>query len=258
MFEVTRADGGVHRMLPEQPLPSGSLRVFSIALNATLLDQPNDAFLREFTIRSEGQRFTRLMLESELLTSARLAAYLELPAVADLEQFGGNSSALDDSMFDILAKLPKLSSIELAARGTGFTGRGLGRLKSLNSLTIMQCSSLTPEGLVELQTLPNMTYVNIDGCQCTPQHIAALRKLKLTQLHTNGSEIDDSNIKTIADMSTLTALSVARCQLTDVGLLQLKALSRLNYINLKGTKVTAAGVADFQKALPECRIEWDG
>ncbi|MFO1002753.1 MAG: hypothetical protein U0936_20685 [Planctomycetaceae bacterium] len=258
MFDVMNADGGMLRVLPEQPLPSGPLRVHSIALNATLLDQPDDAFLKEFTTRSEGQRFTRVMFESELLTSARLAAYLELPAMADLEQFGGNSPALDDSMFDILAKLPKLSSIELAARGTGLTGRGLGRLKSLTSVTIIQCPSLAPEGLVELQTLPNMTYVNLDGCQCTRQHIAALSKLKLTHLLTTGSEIDDTNVKTIAGMSSLMSVGVARCQLTDVGLSELKTLSRLNYINLIDTKVTAAGVADFQKALPECKIVWDG
>jgi hypothetical protein len=48
------------------------------------------------------------------------------------------------------------------------------------------------------------------------------------------------------------------CLLTDTGLSELKALSRLTYINLRGNKVTAAGVADFQKALPECRVEWDG
>lgn len=257
MFEVSMPDGSLHRILPDQPLPSGSLRVRTIALNAVLLDQPDDAFLKEFTTRSEGQRFTRVMLESELLTSARVAAILELPAMAELQQFGGNSSAIDDGIFDILAKLPKLSSIELAARGTRMTGRGVGQLKSLESVTIMQCSSLTPEGLAELQSLPNMTYINLDGCRCTPQHIAELSKLKLTQLHMTGAEIDDSNVKTIVGMGTLTALSVAQCQLTDVGLSELKAMSRLSYINLRSTKVTAAGVADFQKALPKCRIDWD-
>ena len=259
IFDVTLPDGGLHRVVSGQPLPTGSLRVQSIALTGTLLDQPDDAFLREFTTRSEGQRFTRFMLESRSLTSARLAAYLGLPAVADLEQFGGNSPALDDSMFDVLAKLPKLSSIEVSAQGTGITGRGLGRLKSLNSVTILQCSSLTPEGLAELQTLPNMTYVNLDGSRCTSSHVAVLSKLKLGQLLMNATEIDDSSAKILGEMSTLTSLGMRDCrQFSDAGLSELKTLSRLNYINLIGTKVTAAGVADFQKALPECRIEWDG
>lgn len=258
IFDVTLPDGGLHRVVSGQPLPTGSLRVQSISLTGTLLDQPNDAFLKEFTTRSEGQRFTRFMLESRSLTSARLAAYLELPAVADLEQFGGNSPALDDSMFDVLAKLPKLSSIEVAAQGTGITGRGLGRLKLLNSVTILQCSSLTPEGLAELQTLPNMTYVNLDGSRCTSSHVAVLSKLKLGQLLLNSTEIDDSSAKILGEMSTLTTLGMRDCrQFSDAGLSELKTLSRLNYINLMGTQVTAAGVADFQKALPECRIEWD-
>ena len=259
IFDVTLPDGGLHRVVSDQPLPSGSLRVQSIALTGTLLDQPDDAFLREFTTRSEGQRLTRFMLESKSLTSARLAVYLGLPAVADLEQFGGNSPALDDSMFDVLAKLPKLSSIEVAAEGTGITGRGLGRLKSLNSVTILQCSSLAPEGLAELQALPNMTYVNLDGCRCTSSHVAVLSKLKLGQLLLNSTGIDDSSAKILGEMSTLTTLGMRDCrQFSDAGLSELKVLSRLNYINLMGTKVTATGVADFQKALPACKIEWDG
>jgi hypothetical protein len=32
----------------------------------------------------------------------------------------------------------------------------------------------------------------------------------------------------------------------------------LTALDLKGTKVTAAGIAKLQKALPKCKIEWNG
>ena len=35
-------------------------------------------------------------------------------------------------------------------------------------------------------------------------------------------------------------------------------VSDLTCRNLRGTKVTAAGIDDLKKALPPCKIEWDG
>ena len=43
-------------------------------------------------------------------------------------------------------------------------------------------------------------------------------------------------------------------QITDAGLAHLKGLANLKKCNLLGTKITAAGVADLQKALPNCKI----
>ena len=42
--------------------------------------------------------------------------------------------------------------------------------------------------------------------------------------------------------------------MTDAGLKELKDLKQLTSLYLGGTKVTADGVADLQKALPGCQI----
>jgi hypothetical protein len=199
-----------------------------------------------------------VVLRSASLTPERIARFLELPAMADVEDFLGHSRALDDSLFEVLAKMPKLSKIDIQGGSPGITGRNLGLLKSLKSLTILQCENFTPEGIVELQTLPDLGYVNLDSSRCTAQHVAELSKLKVSFLNTHMSEIDDSCAKLLSQMSMLESLGLLRCELTDVGLLELKSSQKLKYINLRGTKVTAAGVADFQKALPACKIEWDG
>jgi hypothetical protein len=45
---------------------------------------------------------------------------------------------------------------------------------------------------------------------------------------------------------------------TDAGLAHIEKLTGLTFLDLTGTKVTAAGVDKLQNALPNCRIEWDG
>ena len=48
---------------------------------------------------------------------------------------------------------------------------------------------------------------------------------------------------------------LGRTQIADAWLVHLKGLTNLRRLELTGTKVTAAGVADLQKELPNCKIE---
>ena len=43
-------------------------------------------------------------------------------------------------------------------------------------------------------------------------------------------------------------------QIDRLGLVHLKGLTRLETLTLGGTKITEAGVAELQKALPNCKI----
>ena len=47
-------------------------------------------------------------------------------------------------------------------------------------------------------------------------------------------------------------------QLTDAGLANFKDCKNLDELNLQKTNVTAAGIDKLKKALPNCKIEWDG
>jgi hypothetical protein len=46
--------------------------------------------------------------------------------------------------------------------------------------------------------------------------------------------------------------------ISDAGLEHIKELTTLTELHLKDTRVTAAGVAALQLALPNCKVEWDG
>ena len=58
-------------------------------------------------------------------------------------------------------------------------------------------------------------------------------------------------------MTQLEDLELSDTQVTDAGLTHLKGLSRLTYLNLKGTKVTIQGIKELQEALPNCDIHSD-
>ena len=45
--------------------------------------------------------------------------------------------------------------------------------------------------------------------------------------------------------------------ITDAGLEHLKGLTNLEELDLRWTKVTDAGVAKLQQALPNCEIRWN-
>ena len=49
-------------------------------------------------------------------------------------------------------------------------------------------------------------------------------------------------------------LGLGLTQVTDAGLIHLKGLTKLKWLHLDDTQVTGAGVADLEKALPNCKI----
>ena len=46
--------------------------------------------------------------------------------------------------------------------------------------------------------------------------------------------------------------------MTDAGLQHLKGLTNLQTLELDNTQVTATGLTDLRKALPDCQIEYAG
>ena len=61
---------------------------------------------------------------------------------------------------------------------------------------------------------------------------------------------------TKADLAKVTVLSLDDVpKITDAGLKDIAKMQQLTEINLSDTKITKAGVAELQKALPKCRID---
>ena len=197
-------------------------------------------------------------IDSRTLSTAGLAKLVRLPEMHELQMVWLKNDVLDDGVFAELATLPNLIGLETAGCSK-VTGKGVHALKAcpkLDGLTLSVCP-LTPEVIEELQQLPVLAHLNIDGVPCTARHVAALVPLKLKLLLIANTGIDDAMAARLAEMETLEELTLTANPLTDKAVADLKRLRRLRKLNLVGTQMTAAGVAELRQALPMCRIEWE-
>ena len=65
--------------------------------------------------------------------------------------------------------------------------------------------------------------------------------------------LSDAELVHLKGLTSLKSL-VLGSDITDAGLVHLKGLTKLQKLFLSSTKVTDAGVAELQKALPNCKI----
>ena len=153
---------------------------------------------------------------------------------ADLEKvtksFLGRTDITDAGLKDV-AKLQQLEGLWLT--GTKITNAGLKDVAKLQKLTRLGLreTEITDAGLLE---------------------VAKLQKLE--QLNLISTKITDEGLIKVAKLQKLKTLFLASTQITDEGLVMVAKLQNLRSLGLNNTKVTAVGVADLQKALPNCRI----
>ncbi len=119
----------------------------------------------------------------------------------------------------------------------------------LERLTIedTQVSDLTPLKDMKLYLF------NCDSSQVSD--LSPLKGMSLTHLMIHGSQVSD--LSPLKGMP-LTQLNCDNSQVSDAGLAYLKGFTNLTLLYLRKTKVTAAGIDELTKALPKCKIGWDG
>jgi hypothetical protein len=110
------------------------------------------------------------------------------------------------------------------------------------------------KGLHSLERLTMPCIVNV-----TDRGLANLDELvELRVLYLGFSEITDAGLLHLKGIQNLEKLSfpLTKANITDAGLEHLRGLSHLRELRLGGAKVTEAGVAELQQALPNCKIQW--
>ena len=163
------------------------------------------------------------------------AGLKHLQGMQDLELLTLGGGGITDAGIKQLVRHENLNRLEL--NNTGITDTGLEQLTKLRHLNLLtlHATSITDAGL---------------------KHIADLKNLQQLFINYN-PQLTDKGIAHLQAMHSLTELRLGSTGITDAGLKYLYGLQKLKKIELLETKVTPAGIAALQQALPNCQITID-
>ncbi len=166
------------------------------------------------------------------------------------------ANALTDEVLTHITPLKKLDYLGVLY-AENFTGKSLDKIAGAASITNLELlgSGITDDGLRAISKFKKLQAIRLSSAKVTAAGFAALSNLKtLATLTLGGTSFDDEAAGFLAAMTNLTALDISTTKITDVGLAKLMTLKKLSSINLGGTAVSLQAAADFQKALPQCRV----
>ncbi len=138
--------------------------------------------------------------------------------------------------------------------GLQFLRTNCGSLVSLSPLTGMSMTKLTVEGC-KVSDLSPVSDLPLESLCVYGTHVSDLRPisgLKLTTLIIMNTPVTDLSPLRGMPLKSLSCLRTAVSDLSPI-----HECRDLTTLDVRQTKVTAAGIAALQKALPNCKIEWD-
>ena len=158
---------------------------------------------------------------------------------------------ISDSVSNVSPVRALLGLKTLTCGNDTFVGRKLSDLSPLSGmqLTTFDCATAKVSDLTALRGMPLKTF----ACNATlVTDLSAIAGMPLTSLNVS--------LTAVSDLSVLRGMKLTflACQGTKVSdLSPLNDCTTLHQLHVSRTKVTPASIAALQKALPNCKIEWD-
>jgi hypothetical protein len=114
-------------------------------------------------------------------------------------------------------------------------------------------------GAGSAQRQPALKRLVLDGNDIRGRGLTSLKEQpELIDLALGCPTLGDLFANNQAELKQVKRLSLAGSGLTDAGINHRAGLPSLEWLDLRRTKASAAGVAELQNALPNCKIDWDG
>ena len=200
-----------------------------------------DIRLEENGTRRSVKAISELPVKSFQVTRARLA---------------GSRPALQELLSAIVnSKLGALVAIDLS--GTAIEDADVERLKPLVTLQELNLADtrITDASVPQLQSLTALRRLVLDGDAIRGPGLTHLQDFtELTELRLGCPALAELFLVELDGLKKLERLSLARSHVSDEGAKYLSQLTRLKELDLSDTQFTAAGVAELNKSLPQCRI----
>jgi uncharacterized protein (TIGR03067 family) len=184
--------------------------------------------------------------------------------VMSVSHVGIRSTSMTDAALRQLSQHRGLVGLHVSGSWTGSLN-GVNELKKCPKLFFMSLNQVPEAAAVvkNLTTLTELRELSVTDVPITGEMLEAITQLgKLESLNLSGGEIDDDHAVRIAKLPHLKILVLNqdkpttknKPKMTDKGLATLKGLSGLMYLDIRGHRVSPEALADFQLALPKCRI----
>jgi eukaryotic-like serine/threonine-protein kinase len=144
---------------------------------------------------------------------------------------------------------------------TPVTNAGLAYFQNNDSLTELSLgeTQVTDKGLAHFQDCKNLKRLWLGGIKLTDTGLSYFKECQnLTEAYLDGTNVSDLGLAHLKNSKNLATLSLTKTSVSDTGLSRLADHKSLTDLHLKETKTTAAGIDGLKKALPKCKIEWDG
>ncbi len=134
----------------------------------------------------------------------------------------------------------------------------LGQIAEVNMdmyLMLNKCP-ISDAGLAVLKGNHHVRWLQLRDTKVTDQGLASLEGLNLESLDLSGNDIDDAGLKALCeiDFPHLNDLQLEKTKVTDAGIMHLARYKTLEWLSLKGTKVTRRGAKHLKEELPELAI----
>jgi len=239
------------------PVSNAGLAYFEGCKNLMVLDlgstQVSDAGVAPFR---DSKNLTQLVLHDTQVGDVGLANFRDC---RNLMQLGLHGTKVSDTGLALFKDCKNLTTLQLGATQVGDAGLAHFRdCKNLTELGLHE-TKVSDTGLAYFKDCKNLMGLWLGGTQVSDVGLAHLKDCKnLTGLNLGGTKVSDAGLAYFKDCKDLTYLHLGGTQVSDLGLAHLKGCNNLTYLGVRETKVTAAKIEELKKALPKCKLEWDG
>jgi hypothetical protein len=134
----------------------------------------------------------------------------------------------------------------LDASRTSVTGRGLG---------VLIKNEVDDEGAMTVSRFQQLKYLSLYGTPITDYGISRFAQNKLVVLSLGGTGISGPGLDGLRSCAALHTLELHHTRIDDASIPYLARLTQLANLNLTGTAITDAGLAQLRRSLPNCNID---
>jgi len=203
----------------------------------------------------------------ELVTDEGVAAIRGWKKLARLNLRG--TKITDNTLAMLSSSMTALKSLDIGYAEV--TDAGLQNLSALRALEELALggNKLNEVGLQVLISLPNLKKLDLSGRQRTDsglwfvavtdfalEPVATLRELR--ELNVSGTQVSSRGLSKLSALTKLEKLDLHGARrIADDAAGALAAFPALQWVDLKDTTFTAAGVAELRKANPRLIVAWE-